>query len=205
MKPKTLPWVLIALLATLVGVYPIYYIIAAGSHPGLLQSKSPALLAHQVYLAAFYTHIIFGGIAILIGWIQFSQKLRLRNVRLHRTVGKIYVLSVALSSLAALSIAGWATGGWVSGLGFAMLAAVWLYTDFRAYFSIRRLAIDEHRDWMVRNYALTLAAVTLRIYLPLATAAMHIDFVPAYKVIAWMCWVPNMVVAEILVSRKMVR
>jgi hypothetical protein len=54
---------------------------------------------------------------------------------------------------------------------------------------------------MLRNYSLTFAAVTLRIYLPLAAAIMHLSFIPSYRVISWLCWVPNLVVAEALVRR----
>ena len=52
-----------------------------------------------------------------------------------------------------------------------------------------------HRAWMYRSYALTLAAVTLRIYLPLAGIA-GIGFADSYPAISWMCWVPNLLVVE---------
>jgi hypothetical protein len=48
---------------------------------------------------------------------------------------------------------------------------------------------------MIRSYALTFAAVTLRIWLPLGQV-LHFDFVEAYRVIAWLCWVPNLLAAE---------
>ena len=51
---------------------------------------------------------------------------------------------------------------------------------------------------MVRSYALTLAAVTLRFYLP-ASLANGLPFEAVYAVIAWACWVPNLIVAEWLV------
>ena len=49
---------------------------------------------------------------------------------------------------------------------------------------------------MVRNFSLTLAAVSLRVWLPLSMMA-GIDFVLAYSVIAWLCWVPNLLIAEV--------
>jgi hypothetical protein len=54
---------------------------------------------------------------------------------------------------------------------------------------------------MIRSYALTLAAVMLRIYLPLSQV-FAIPFEPAYQTIAWLCWVPNLVVAEWLILRQ---
>jgi hypothetical protein len=55
--------------------------------------------------------------------------------------------------------------------------------------------LDEHRRWMVRSFALTFAAVTLRLQLPLAAAA-PIDSLDAYRAIAWLCWVPNLLAVE---------
>ena len=80
-------------------------------------------------------------------------------------------------------------------LGFAVLAVLWIYTGLRAYLAVRHGAIEMHRKWMVRNFSLTFAAVTLRLYLPVSMAA-GVDFAIAYSIIAWLCWVPNVVFAE---------
>lgn len=76
-----------------------------------------------------------------------------------------------------------------------MLAVCWLYTGLRAFLAIRRRGVSEHRRWMVRNYSLSFAAVTLRVYIPLSVIA-GIEFSTAYAVIAWLRWVPNLIVAE---------
>ena len=47
----------------------------------------------------------------------------------------------------------------------------------------------------MRNFALTFAAVTLRVYLP-TSMALGVPFESAYPLIAWLCWVPNLLVAE---------
>ena len=85
-----------------------------------------------------------------------------------------------------------------------MLAITWLITTAMAYLRVRQGDIVRHRMWMVRSYALTLAAVTLRIYLPI-TQIKGIPFESAYPVIAWMCWVPNLLLAEWLVLPIMAR
>jgi hypothetical protein len=54
---------------------------------------------------------------------------------------------------------------------------------------------------MIRNFALTFAAVTLRIYLP-ASMAAGMEFEMAYRAIAWLCWVPNLVIAELLFNKR---
>jgi hypothetical protein len=53
---------------------------------------------------------------------------------------------------------------------------------------------------MVRNFALTFAAVTLRLWLPTAIIA-GAPFELAYPVIAWLCWVPNLLLAELLLRQ----
>jgi hypothetical protein len=89
----------------------------------------------------------------------------------------------------------YAFGGPVAQLGFAVLAVLWLYTGIRAYLAIRRGVVAKHRQWMVRNFALTFAAVTLRLYLPIPLIA-GLDFALAYSIIAWLCWLPNLAFAE---------
>jgi hypothetical protein len=87
-----------------------------------------------------------------------------------------------------------------SRLGFGALAVAWLYTGLRAYLAIRARDVTAHRRWMVRNFSLTFAAVTLRLWLP-ASVVTGIPFAIAYPVIAWLCWVPNLVLAELLFNQ----
>lgn len=202
MKLKNLPWIPFALFAIAVGLYPAIYYFVDMHSKGLLASKPKELLSNGLWYTLFYIHITAGGIALLAGWSQFSDRLRARYLNAHRFVGKVYVLSVLLSSCAGLYIAFFASGGIVCVVGFGSLASLWLFTDIKAYSSIRKLQIDEHRRWMIRNYALTFAAVTLRIWLPLATGIAHFDFTASYRVISWLCWVPNLVVAELIIARK---
>ena len=117
----------------------------------------------------------------------------------HRFLGKTYLAAVLCSGAAALYIAMFANGGIVSVVGFGGLAMAWLFTTAQAYIAIRKKEIDSHQYWMIRSYALCFAAVTLRIWLPLFQLGLHMDFMEAYRIIAWLCWVPNLIVAEIIV------
>ena len=60
-------WIIIARLATIVGVYPFLYFVTDMSQ-GLLSSKSEAILDNVPWRIGFYTHIICGGVGLLIGW-----------------------------------------------------------------------------------------------------------------------------------------
>lgn len=88
-------------------------------------------------------------------------------------------------------------------VGFGLLATLWLFSTAMAYRYIRGGNLAIHRRWMIRSYALTFAAVTLRIYLPLSQVA-GVPFEPAYQIISWFCWVPNLVVAEWVILRQRV-
>jgi hypothetical protein len=201
MKRYRTLWIVFVILSILIGLYPLVYLSTVMRTHGFLQTKPAELFQSQMYLAVFFAHISFGGLALLTGWSQFSVKLRSRYLNLHRTLGKIYVSSVMLSSFAGFTIAYFATGGIISTLGFMGLAIGWLFTIVKAYTSVLNRNIQAHQAWMIRNYALTFAAVTLRIWLPFSQAALHMDFNTAYRIISWLCWVPNLVVAELIVRR----
>lgn len=193
-------WFVFVVLAITIGLYPLFYLFV-DSDFGLLASKSESLLSNVFWNIGFYGHIMFGGIALLIGWMQFSKKMRTRHLDRHRLVGKIYVLSAIISGVCGIYIGFYATGGIISSIGFILLGVFWLYTTITAYKAIRSGDIELHQGFMIYSYALCFAAVTLRVWLPLLSIAFG-DFVSAYRVVAWLCWVPNAVFAYFWVRKK---
>jgi uncharacterized membrane protein len=191
--------IIIALFAISIGLYPCVYFFA-GHKYSLLQSKSNALLNSIVYNIGFYTHISLGGLALLIGWLQFLPKLRKHNWKLHRQTGRVYVIAASLSAVAAIYIAVYATGGIVATLGFMGLGITWLYTTLRAYITIKNKQVIQHQQMMTYSYAVCFAAVTLRVYLPLLTLMLY-NFTTAYVIVSWLCWLPNLVVAYFITRR----
>ena len=155
----------------------------------------------NAHALAVYTHVFAAIFALALGPLQFSARLRATRPRVHRWLGRLYLgVGVAIGGAAGLYMASFAFGGPVARVGFSLLALAWLYTGWRAYAAIRRRDVAAHRKWMVRNFALTLAAVTLRIYLPLSMVA-GLPFESAYVAIAWLCWMPNLLVAEAWLRR----
>jgi len=143
-----------------------------------------------------YLHVFAAAVALILGPFQFSARLRSARLLLHRWMGRVYLsVGVLIGGLSGLYISQFAFGGLVARLGFATLAVCWLYTGLRAFLAIRSRAIDEHRKWMVRNFSLTFAAVMLRLYIPVSFLA-GADFAVAYPTIAWLCWLPNLLLAE---------
>jgi uncharacterized membrane protein len=196
---KKISWIVFAVFAILIGLYPILYFIVDRTF-GLLSSKSEVLLQDSLWNTGFYAHIVFGGFALLIGWIQFSKKLRLKNIKLHRNIGKLYVIAVLISGISGVYIGFFATGGIVSALGFISLGLIWLYTTVKAYITIRQKNIVLHQKYMIYSYAACFAAVTLRIWLPLLTLFFG-EFIIAYKIVAWLCWMPNITVAYFITKK----
>lgn len=154
------------------------------------------------YFPVLLPHVIGGVVAMLLGPWQFSERVRQRNLRLHRWMGRAYLIAVLVGSIAGLAMATVSLGGLVTHIGFGLLAGLWLLTALFAYSRIRRGEIDSHREWMTRNYALTFAAVTLRLWLPFFARAFHIEIMQAYMTVSWLAWVPNLLVAEVLINRR---
>lgn len=190
-------WALFALMAISIGLYPgIYFLIDRKF--GLLSSKDPGLLSNILWNAGFYAHIVPGGLALLIGWIQFSKGLRQTRLNFHRSIGKLYVLSALISALAAIYISFYSTGGLITFLGFFSLGCIWFGSTLTAYLTVKRGDLVLHEKYMIYSYAACFSAVTLRIWLPLLIMWYH-DFIPAYRVVAWLCWVPNIIVAYLII------
>ncbi len=191
-------FVILVLLSLAVAAYAagVYGFMPLGTlvHPDLRATFE----AHPI---GIYTHVFASLVALTLGPFQFSSRLRASQIQLHRWAGRAYLgVGVLLGGLAGLYMSFHAFGGVAARVGFGCLALAWLFTGLCAFLAIRRRDVATHRRWMVRNFALTFAAVMLRLYLP-ASMITGADFGLAYAVIAWLCWVPNLVVAEVLFNR----
>jgi uncharacterized membrane protein len=159
---------------------------------------------------AFYVHILGGGTALLLSPLQFAARLRRRAPRVHRATGRIVLLSIGLAGTAGLLLAPMSLAGAAGTVGFGALAALWLGFAVAAFRAIRRGDVAAHRRWVVRTFARTYAAVTLRLWLALLIAGqillLGVDgdaaFTRAYVIVPVLSWVPNLIVAELLLRRN---
>jgi uncharacterized membrane protein len=167
-----------------------------------IEMASPDMVHHvdDVPLA-FWTHVVAAAIALAAGVPQFAQRLRGTRPRTHRWTGRVYVTAVVLGAVSGLVLALNARGGLVTQAGFAMLAVLWCTVTLVALYHVRSLRFGIHRRWMIRSYALTFAAVTLRLQVPLLVNALGTDYTGVLPIIAWSCWVPNLIIAEWLIRR----
>ncbi|MEV0192277.1 DUF2306 domain-containing protein [Kitasatospora purpeofusca] len=163
--------------------------------------------------AAFYVHIVTSGIALAVGPFQFVRAIRRRFPRVHRWIGRGYVAAVGLGSAAALVMCCFNSVAFAGFFGFGSLAVLWGWTTYRGYRAARAGDFAAHEAWMIRSFALTFAAPTLRLWFGvlilvqvLAGGAAGGDVEQivgrAYAAVPFLCWLPNLVVAELMVRRR---
>ena len=187
-------WFILTGLATLLGIVSLRYALpSAPFHPAMRNF----VVSHR----AIIVHALSASMALLLGPWQFLPSLRKRHPAVHRWIGRGYATSLSIAAISAFVLAPHATGGVVSTAGFGLLALGWLVTTSLGVIAIRRHNVPSHRRWMTRSFALTAAAITLRLYL-LAIPVFHLDFKSAYAAISWLCWITNLCVAEIWLAYR---
>jgi uncharacterized membrane protein len=196
-KLRRAGWRLLAFFAVTTGLESLRYALPHVPFPAPL----PNFIVRHNWLIA---HAIFSSVALLAGPWQFLSSLRRRSLTRHRRLGRIYCIAVAAGWVTSLPIASHAQTGAVASAGFLALGAAWIGTTGAAYFKIRQRQVRAHREWMIRSYALTAAAITLRIYLPICLVS-GVPYAKCYPLIAWLCWIPNWIFAEWLISRSSAR
>lgn len=193
--PASARWAFMALLSLIVASYAATLLLMPAAFPPFLKDRA------NIVPIAVYAHLTGGMLAIALGPFQFSRRLRTHYLDVHRWMGRIYLTAILIGGIGGLVLAPMSQTNVVAHAGFALLAVAWMFTGARAYQFIRAGDTISHRRWMIRNFSLTFAAVTLRIYIPMSIA-LHISFEDAYPAIAWLCWVPNLMVAEWAIVRR---
>lgn len=183
--------------AWFVGIYVLHYYLHYEPHAYKAFWPQPRR-------SVLLLHITCGTVALLTGPWQFSTSLRQRSLQLHRVVGRVYLISVALGSLAAFALAATTPVGWPWGFGLAMLGVAWLTTSSMAYYAIRRRQIEQHKQWMVRSYVVTFAFVTFRILVDVGPWSHLKPRGDLFVTAIWACWaIPLLFTEAILGFRRM--
>jgi uncharacterized membrane protein len=129
----------------------------------LLITDYPMYHAYRLQVIAdrhlLIPHTLCGFIALLSGPIQFSSRFRQRYLKFHRILGRIYVVSVFVGAATGVALATGRPGF----TGTSMQAAAWIVCTFAAFLTARNRQIIQHRQWMVRSYAVTFTFVSSRV------------------------------------------
>ncbi|MEO6386973.1 MAG: DUF2306 domain-containing protein [Croceibacterium sp.] len=179
----------IAVFSIGIAVYSYRYLTGTGS-------RSPEVLANTFANPFLMLHVAGGATALLIGSLQFFPRLRSRRSGVHRLVGRVYVGCCLLGAAAGLPLALGSTAGPIASGGFASLAVAWFVTTSLGWRHATQRRFAEHRRWMLRSWAVTTAAVSLRLMLPVPPA-LGFDFFDGYRLISWLCWIFNLAVVEV--------
>jgi uncharacterized membrane protein len=163
----------------------------------------------EVYLRREFilgVHVLSGMLALATGPFQFVSKIRRRFLRLHRSLGVVYIASCTGLGLSGLVLATTSYAGWTTSLAFGLLGLSVLFTTWTALRMVLARRIGDHRRWMIRSFSLIFAGVMLRILSPVYAVLSGIglvsfSFETAYTWIAWLSWVPNLLIA-VWITRK---
>jgi uncharacterized membrane protein len=180
---------LVALLTLEIAAVSILRYLTGGEPP------PPPIVANAFANPFLTIHVVGGVTALLLGPLQFVRGIRARMPGVHRACGRLYLAACMVGAPAGLMLALGTTAGPVAAVGFAIPALLWPFFTWRGLRAAIERRFVEHRTWMLRSYAVTSTAITLRLMLPLA-GALGFDFFPAYRVISWLAWITNLALFE---------
>lgn len=154
-----------------------------------------------IWIVAFYIHVFTSLFALLAGFTQFNRKLL--HSKVHRIVGAMYIIVVLfLTGPSGLIMGLLANGGLFSIVAFTLLSVLWWYYTFMAYKTIKQKNYEAHAKYMFRSYALTLSAITLRLWkFTIVNYIYEIPPMDLYRIVAWLGWVPNLIIAEVMIRK----
>jgi uncharacterized membrane protein len=111
-------------------------------------------------------HAFFGGLAMLLGAFQFSNRLRARYLKIHRTLGYVYVAGVFISGPFAVPVA-----LRIDSLSLVAASAMqsfgWMVTTAIALYCVRSGNVAQHRRWMIRSYPFAMVFTVARVIIPI--------------------------------------
>lgn len=153
------------------------------------------------YLPFYYSHVLVSALILISGFFQVSDISR-RWIKVHRFLGYIYVMGILFFA---------APGGFVMSLfigrgpwvlaSFITQGILWFVCTAIAFNKIRSRDIDGHKEWMWRSFSITVAAITLRLYILFLSGSADLSQPSGYATLAWLSWVPNLFVAELLIAK----
>ncbi|AZN43736.1 DUF2306 domain-containing protein [Paenibacillus albus] len=131
------------------------------------------ITSNTIQYPLLLTHILFACAALITGFLQFVTRIRIQHPKIHRYLGRVYVMSVFISGLLALPLIFYMEN-FTKSLAFLTLSIVWLVTCWNGYRAAVKGRLPEHRVWMVRSFGITLVAVSARLLMPVLLLSYYI-------------------------------
>jgi Na+/phosphate symporter len=179
----------------------IFIYIPVKNDAGFLQLKQEYIHITE-WRVAFFTHVFTSMLVLVAGFTQFSKKFLKQQPRLHRAVGYVYVINILMvTGPSGLLMSFYANGGISSQTAFVLLSVLWIgFTAMGLYKAIKK-DFKAHRIFMIRSFALTLSAITLRCWKVLLVNFTDIQPMDRYRIIAWLGWTLNLIIAEWIIYK----
>lgn len=179
------------------------YYVPYSTTAAFLKIKQTEVTTLPEYRYIFYAHVYTSIFVLLFGFLQFFDHSSKTWRIIHRFSGYQYAfLLLAFAAPSGLYMGLHANGGFWSKLSFTILGLLWWASTFIAMQKIRQRQFASHRNWMIRSYALCISAVTLRLWKVALVYFFHLAPMDTYQIIAWLGWVPNLLIAELLIYNK---
>ncbi|MGM5630162.1 DUF2306 domain-containing protein [Apibacter raozihei] len=157
----------------------------------------------KIWKTAFYIHVFTSFISVFAGFTQFSGFLTRKYPRVHRYLGYVYIIDVLVfAAPSGLVMSFYANGGLISILAFITLSVAWWWTTYKAFILAKRRNIKSHKNYMIRSYALTLSAITLRLWKVIIFSCWDLPPMDVYRLISWLGFGINGIIAEIIIKIK---
>ena len=154
------------------------------------------------YKLAFFSHVYTSIFVISLGLTQFSKTIRSRFSFIHKLSGKIYILLILLIACpSGLVMAYHANGGLIPQISFSILSILWFTFTLKAYTAIKKGNFQKHKNFMIRSYALTLSAISLRLFKYGIVSTFELPPMDTYKIVSVLGWVMNLAIAEMIIRR----
>jgi len=168
-----------------------------------LQIKQSEITSVPSYFYIFYIHVCSSAFTLLAGFTQFSTFLLKRYPIIHKTIGMIYVYTVVLlSGPSGIYIGYYANGGITSKISFILLGILWLLFTILGIRLIKTGNRIGHEKFMLRSFALAFSAITLRLWKVVLVFFFHPPPMEVYRIIAWLGWIPNLLLIEWYIIKK---
>lgn len=152
------------------------------------------------YNIAFFTHVYTSFFLLIFGILQFSKSLRRRQPKIHRRIGKLYIVIILFFSGPSSLIMGYyANGGIASKISFLLLSFLWLTFTYLAFHYAKKLDYKKHQQFAIRSFALTLSAISLRLFKFIIVFLWHPLPMDTYRIVSWLGWTFNLLLAEIII------
>ena len=160
----------------------------------------------QPWQFAFKVHVVASSFALIAGFTQFFRLFRTRYPQIHRLSGWLYIITIlafALPSGFILALS--AAGGKATQISFILLSVLWGCSTVFALRAALKKQWLLHRDWMIRSFALSLSALSLRSWkMVLYELQPYLDWltpVHIYQLESWLGWVVNLLIAELIIFK----